>query len=305
MVARNSLYVEIMDHDLVPPFIMREAGLEVDEQAKIHTPQPSKENHSVYCKKINLIIPLKIEGIFSVFETRQLNATEIAETGEYDIVFISPDTDSWNPNCETWGDQEDFMLDQDGDIIQYEVKKPVEIIEESEYFGTSSMEAIGVSKEKYESRIDTIISSAYKIIPEPGDVTDSHCVQDWLLVEYGIRAHVVATDARLDEKLLDCALSYRLEFSKIDMAIKSMTDNCGRCELLEANMEQAVTKTRAEIGSTTDGQPKGVTPELLSKIWTIPFKMAEETLQVTSQLNRHGKNTSLAIGYYVQIGRAS
>ena len=62
-------------------------------------------------------IPLKIEGVFSVFEMRQLNATEIAKAGEYDIVFISPDADSWNPNCETWGDQEDLMLDQDGDII--------------------------------------------------------------------------------------------------------------------------------------------------------------------------------------------
>ena len=51
--------------------------------------------------------------------------TEIAKAGEYDIVFILLDADSWNPNCETWGDQEDFMLDQDGDIIRYEVKKPV------------------------------------------------------------------------------------------------------------------------------------------------------------------------------------
>ena len=50
MVARNALYIESMDHNLVPPFIMREAGLEVDDQAKIHTPQPSKEIHSVYCK---------------------------------------------------------------------------------------------------------------------------------------------------------------------------------------------------------------------------------------------------------------
>ena len=139
MVARNTLYVESMDHNLVPPFIMREAGLEVDEQTKIHTPQPSKENNSVYCKDINLRIPLKIEGIFLVFETRRLNATEIAEAGEYGIVFISPDAYYWNPNCENWGDQEDLMLDQDGDIIQYEVKKPVEIIEESDYFGMSSM----------------------------------------------------------------------------------------------------------------------------------------------------------------------
>ena len=64
MVARNAMYVESMEHNLVPPFIMRKAGLEVDEQAKIHTPQPSKEHHSVYCKEIDLIIPLKIEEIF-------------------------------------------------------------------------------------------------------------------------------------------------------------------------------------------------------------------------------------------------
>ena len=91
-------------------------------------------------------------------------------------------------------------------------------------------------------------------------MTDSHRVQDWLLVEDGIRAHVAATDARLDENLLDCALSDRLELSKIAMAIGSLTAHCGICELFEADKEQAVTKSRSEIGSTTAGQPKGVTP---------------------------------------------
>ena len=42
MVARNALYVENMDLNLVPPFIVRKAGLEVDERVNIHTPQPSK-----------------------------------------------------------------------------------------------------------------------------------------------------------------------------------------------------------------------------------------------------------------------
>ena len=36
LVARNALIVEIMDHNLIPPFIIRESGMEVDEQAKIH-----------------------------------------------------------------------------------------------------------------------------------------------------------------------------------------------------------------------------------------------------------------------------
>ena len=35
LVARNALFVESMDHKLIPPFIMRESGLEVHEQAKI------------------------------------------------------------------------------------------------------------------------------------------------------------------------------------------------------------------------------------------------------------------------------
>ena len=30
LVARNALFVESMDHTFIPPFIMREAGLEVD-----------------------------------------------------------------------------------------------------------------------------------------------------------------------------------------------------------------------------------------------------------------------------------
>ena len=37
LVARNALFVMSMDHNFVPPFIMREAGLQVNKQAKIHT----------------------------------------------------------------------------------------------------------------------------------------------------------------------------------------------------------------------------------------------------------------------------
>ena len=37
LVARNTIFVVSMDHNLVPPFIMQEAGLQVNEQAKIHT----------------------------------------------------------------------------------------------------------------------------------------------------------------------------------------------------------------------------------------------------------------------------
>ena len=59
-------------------------------------------------------IALQLVGIFSVFKTKKLNTKEIAEPGGYDILYLTPDADSWDPNCEAWDEQEDEMLDVDG-----------------------------------------------------------------------------------------------------------------------------------------------------------------------------------------------
>ena len=151
-----------------------------------------------------------------------------------------------------------------------------------------------ISGDKYEHFIDAYISSAHVSIPEPEDVTNSYRMQDWLLIEDGIRAHVMSTDARLDGKLLDAALYGRMEFSKFDMAIGSMIANSGSCEFFLAYIDADVSQTRAEIGPMTACHPKGIMAEMLSKIWKIPHEIAEKTLRVTSKLNRQGENTSLA-----------
>ena len=57
---------------------MQEAGLKVEEQAKINVKEPAKDNHSIYSSEINLRIALQLEGIFLVFKTRKLNDEEIA-----------------------------------------------------------------------------------------------------------------------------------------------------------------------------------------------------------------------------------
>ena len=94
LVARNALFVQSMNHNLIIPFIMREAGLKVEEQAKIHVKEPAKENHSIYSSEINLRIALHLKGIFLVFKIRNLNDEEIAEAGGYDILYLTPDADS-------------------------------------------------------------------------------------------------------------------------------------------------------------------------------------------------------------------
>ena len=72
-----ALFVQRMNQNLIPLFIMREAGLKVEEQDKIHVEEPAKENHSIYISDINLRISLQLVGIFLVFKTRNLNDKEI------------------------------------------------------------------------------------------------------------------------------------------------------------------------------------------------------------------------------------
>eukprot|EP00957_Ditylum_brightwellii_P085854 6531088-Ditylum_brightwellii.AAC.1 len=58
-----------MEINLLPPFIMREAGLIVDEVLKIHVEGPSVENHSIFVPSEGLRIPLSLNRIFSYFTT--------------------------------------------------------------------------------------------------------------------------------------------------------------------------------------------------------------------------------------------
>ena len=48
LIVRNAFYVQSMTNNLIPPFITREAGLEVREITKIHVKELNVEDHSIY-----------------------------------------------------------------------------------------------------------------------------------------------------------------------------------------------------------------------------------------------------------------
>lgn len=73
LVMQNALYVESMDHHLIPPFIMREAGLVVNDVAKIHCKQRTQADHSIIDWECKLHIGLKLEGFFFFVSNLQTN----------------------------------------------------------------------------------------------------------------------------------------------------------------------------------------------------------------------------------------
>ena len=72
LVARNALCVPSMEHNLIPPFILREAGLVLNDTPKIHYNVPSAEDHSLFDEEIGLRIPFTLDGTFSIFKSRSL-----------------------------------------------------------------------------------------------------------------------------------------------------------------------------------------------------------------------------------------
>ena len=48
LIARNVLHVPSMEYELIPPFVLREAGMVVNDTAMIHVKDPSHEDHYIY-----------------------------------------------------------------------------------------------------------------------------------------------------------------------------------------------------------------------------------------------------------------
>ena len=71
------LHVPSMDMNLVPPFILIEAGLDLQDVSKIYVKNHTMEDHSIYFSAVGLRISLSLHGIFSYFVTRSSTDSEI------------------------------------------------------------------------------------------------------------------------------------------------------------------------------------------------------------------------------------
>ena len=69
LVMRNALLIPTMNHNLVPPFLIREAGLFLGETPKHHASAPSVTNHSIINLDSGMHIHLELNGIFLYFLT--------------------------------------------------------------------------------------------------------------------------------------------------------------------------------------------------------------------------------------------
>ena len=104
-----------MDDNLIPPFILRDAGLTVNEKAKIHCEEgtATEEDHTIQEESTGLFIPLQLRSIFSYFPSRKPNNSDLDDSV---VVAITPDGPTWDAYDPAFADNERSMTNFRGQI---------------------------------------------------------------------------------------------------------------------------------------------------------------------------------------------
>ena len=114
LVLQNALYVLSMDNNLIPPFMLREMGVTMNDVPKIHKEDPTVDDHVLMFMETGLRIPLSLWGIFSYFPTSKPTHDDLLNPTE--VYILSPAT--WNPHSNAYSTNEESMLDWEGNMQQ-------------------------------------------------------------------------------------------------------------------------------------------------------------------------------------------
>ena len=82
LVLCNALYVPLMEHNLIPPFMLREMGVTVNDIPKIHKEDPTVDDHAITFVEMGFRIPLSLWGIFSYFPTSKPTHDDLLNPNE-------------------------------------------------------------------------------------------------------------------------------------------------------------------------------------------------------------------------------
>ena len=112
LVLRNALYVPLMDHNLIPPFMLREMGVTVNDVPRIHKDDPTVDDHTITFEETGFRIPLSLWGIFSYFPRSKPTNDDLLNSNE--VYILSPAT--WNPHSDVYSANVESLLDWEGNM---------------------------------------------------------------------------------------------------------------------------------------------------------------------------------------------
>ena len=260
LVFKNALHVPSMTHNLVPPFILREAGLKVKETPKIHVSDPDQNDHSISDPDSDLHITLQLHGIFLYFHTRTPTTDELSTCQQ---ILMTPDTLTWDPYSPHFALNKESMVDHEGILVGQQFRKR----HCPGIYEVSSFDA-----QKYDDAVDMACDEP-SLFSEIDATTNSHSL-------------ATSEISSLAASLIQSCLCGQLQipFSTVVSSIQSKcplftdtTDDETVCESIPLPIDNF-----SEVSAVVT-KPSGVSPEYLSKIWRIKQEEAEQTLKQSNK----------------------
>ena len=314
LVIRNALYFPSMTHNLVPPFMMREAGIKVNTVPKIQVEDPSVDDHAIYFPETGFRIPLSLWGIFSYFPTSKPSKDDLVEPN--DVYLLTPT--HWNPHSDEYAKNEELMLDWEGNMTlkkDRESRVVLDAIPEDPAM-VSSLSVSRVEDAAIDANFATDIYDdddkphpLYQRIPPQADEVASvlagisNTLNDQALYErmkeradLGVFGMHIGSTTILDKVLVETVSEDDsddddegtvIDADNDDIRVEDVTDWDYEIEDLDAFMAAAMDAGRA----------KGVDPEHLSKIWRISWDDAKRTIDVTTQNSVRTQDPTLSRNY--------
>ncbi len=299
IVFYNALYIPSMSHHLIPPFLLREAGLVVNELPKIQAPNPDETTHSIYDPRTQMRIHLQLNGIFSYFKCRAMTPDELQQWREFPVVHATPNGREWDPYNEIYAEEEASFLNHRGELNDNRLPSRRErphLIEDDEDFRWRMSEVQntyveGLTIQEYDDMIASNFSSA-------AAMNDSAPVQDqrWFDV---MDDHIARTVSSIDTILNEDELADALEELDISTAYGVASGSATTAgeeveDLFYENFEAILSAATGTFSALASGDPTGVSAERLSKLWRISEEDAHRTIEQTTQLGRNSANTNLS-----------
>ncbi len=276
LMIRNALFVKEMTNNLIPPFLLRECGIQVNECAKLHALSATEEHHSIYFPIEELRIPLKLNGTFSFFQHR---SPEPHDIDLLQVLMLTPDSSTWDPHSTHYAHDEDAFLDSDGLLIENPNKKIRFLIDnEDEIDNTSIYSTFANMTLPTVARVDSAI-----------DTSLDSCETENHYIEY------TSSEAINDGKSFADSLT-----ATIGSVIRSKTNleenPLSSCPF-HTNLEDLENRFSANVSSTTAKPPNKLSPTFLSKIWSIHETLAQGALDNNTHLNKQSGDNSLSRHY--------
>jgi hypothetical protein len=275
-----------MDHNLIPPFLLWLAGLQVDETPKHQLALPTVDNHAIYDSETGMRIHLRLNGIFSYFSTQALTLDEIENWDTFPIVFITLDGDAWDPHTPHYADNEEAILDTNGLIVEHGIQPPHTLFSEAEL---SKLYGEEVAWSKFNDAVNAISASNERSKGYP--LTAAEVVE---LNAHQICVQLASLGGIYKPQCFASQVTENAHVSHTAMAFGSVSSNDDACEIFKARVLEMLLTAFATILAVSAGRSKGVSAELLAKVWCIPHDDAACTLDVRTQSFCHDQDSSLS-----------